>query len=229
MGSNRCGVAIACAVMSASVAASAQRAPARTPPPRTATAAATDGGSESSAGVRTRTNNATAPGTFQGPQRITAADVGSGQAPSTAAAPTTELRGAAAPSPDEFSGPIGPGDAARLVRARMSQFQPCYDQARATRPTLAGRVELRFTIGPGGRVTQAGASGMPDAPEVATCLTAALRAATFPAPAAGSVQMIYPVMFSPPPAPPGRTRAHPARPPARPATGTTARTTVSSR
>jgi hypothetical protein len=168
--------------------------------------------------VRTQAGTSSAPGSFHGPSTTTAANVGGGATATTANAPTTELRGAGGPAPDVITGPIGPGDAARLIRAQMPRLRPCYERARATRPTLAGRVEVRFTIGRDGRVTTATATGMPAAPEVATCVADALRQTTFPQPEGGSLQFVYPLMFVPEPAaaPParGRGRAPATRTPA---------------
>jgi hypothetical protein len=117
-----------------------------------------------------------------------------------------------------ITGPIGPSDAARLVRAQMPRLRVCYERVRATRPTLAGRIELRFTIGRDGQVTQATASGMPDTPEIASCVADALRQTTFPRPEGDSLQLVYPLMFVPEPTaaparprPRGRTPGAPAR------------------
>lgn len=181
---------------------------------RTARATA-DAGAE----IRIQTNQVNAPGDFQGPRTIAAANVGTGTAATTATAPTTELRGSGGPAPDAITGPIGPGDAARLIRAQMPRLRPCYDRARATRPTLAGRVEVRLTIARDGRVTHATAAGLPEAPEVATCIADVLRQTVFPQPEGGSLQIVYPLVFAPEPASvaPARGRSR-GRTAARPAT-----------
>ncbi len=155
-----------------------------------------------------------APGQFRESGITPGANVGNGSAPTTATGPVGELRGATAPAPDAVTGPIGPGDVARLMQVQMPRLRPCYETARATHPQLAGRVEVRFTIGRDGRVTQASAFGLPDAPDVAVCIAALLRQTTFPIPQGGSLQFIYPLMFQPPPATArGGRPARPARAP----------------
>ena len=179
--------------------------------PRTATrsAAARDAGAPA---PRARVDN---PGSFHEGTTVTSENIGSGQAPSTATGPSGELAGSSTPPPGEIVGPIGPGDAARLIRAAMPRLQPCYDRALATHPGLHGRLELRFTIQRRGRVIHAVAVGMPEAPEVGTCLVDVLRQTTFPVPENGTLQLFYPLQFNPP------ARARGARPvaahsPARP-------------
>jgi hypothetical protein len=110
--------------------------------------------------------------------------------------------------------PIGPGDATRILRLQEGRFRPCYERALATHRNLAGRVQLRFTIGRRGEVVNPTASGMPEAPEVATCITEALRVLRFPPPSTGTLPMQHAVTYAPPPAParPGR---RPVRRPAR--------------
>ncbi|MEI8256426.1 MAG: AgmX/PglI C-terminal domain-containing protein [Deltaproteobacteria bacterium] len=142
------------------------------------------------------------------------ASVGNGSAPTTATGPIGELRGATTPAPGTITGPIGPGDVARLMQVEMPRLRPCYETARATHPQLAGRLDVRFTIGRDGRVTQASASGLPDAPDVAVCVAALLRQTTFPIPQGGSLQFIYPLVFQPPPAVVHGRATRPARAPA---------------
>lgn len=158
------------------------------------------------------------PGAFHEAGLAQGSSVGSGSGPTSATGPVGELRGDTAPPPDAITGPIGPSDVARIMQIQMPHLRPCYDNARATHPQLAGRVEVRFTIGRDGHVTAATASGLPDAPEVATCVATTLRATVFPQPEGGSLQSIYPIMFQPPPVIPHGHGAHPAAHPAHPAT-----------
>lgn len=127
--------------------------------------------------------------------------------------PDSELRGSAGPAPGEIdmSRPIGPADVARIVRAYEPRLRPCYDRARATRPTLAGRVNMRFVIARDGSLTNVDVAGLPAAPEVATCIRDELQSSHFPRPAAGTLPFSYGMNFTPPPAPP-RTRPRAARP-----------------
>ncbi|MBI5518370.1 MAG: AgmX/PglI C-terminal domain-containing protein [Deltaproteobacteria bacterium] len=129
--------------------------------------------------------------------------------------PTGQLRGPSGPAPGEvdMTTPIGPGDATRILRLQESRFRPCYERALATHRNLAGRVQLRFTIGRRGEVVNPSAAGLPEAPEVATCIAETLRVFRFPPPQTGTLPMSYAVNYAPP-APAARP---PRRPPRRPA------------
>lgn len=128
--------------------------------------------------------------------------------------PETELRGSAGPAPGEIdmTRPIGPGDVARIVRAYEPRFRPCYDRARTRFPTLAGRVNMRFVVTRTGDLSGVEVSGIPQAPEVATCIQQELQQAHFPRPESGTLPFAYGMNFAPPAAPPPRGRARPARP-----------------
>jgi hypothetical protein len=127
--------------------------------------------------------------------------------------PDSELRGSAGPAPGEIdmTRPIGPADVARIARAYEPRFRPCYDRARSARPTLAGRVNMRFVIARDGSLTNVEVSGLPAAPEVATCIRGELQSTHFPRPEAGTLPFSYGINFTPPPPPP-RTRPRAARP-----------------
>ncbi len=128
--------------------------------------------------------------------------------------PETELRGSAGPAPGEIdmTHPIGPGDVARIVRAYEPRFRPCYDRARASRPALAGRVNMRFVVTRTGDLSGVEVSGIPEAPEVATCIRTELQQAHFPRPESGPLPFAYGMNFTPP-APPPRGRPRGGRPP----------------
>ena len=123
--------------------------------------------------------------------------------------PSGDLRGNVGPAPGEIdmSRPIGPGDVARIVRSQEPRFRPCYDRARATRPTLAGRVNMRFTINRDGRLTHVEVDGIPEAPEVSTCIREQLTQTLFPRPESGVLPFVYAMNFAPPP-PPARGRGN---------------------
>lgn len=120
--------------------------------------------------------------------------------------PQGELRGAGAPAPDaiDLSQPIGPGDVARIVRTQDARFRACYDQARARRPALQGRVNMRFVVQRDGSLAQVDVTGLPEAPEVSTCIRAHLTGLRLPRPEAGTLAFNTGMNFSPPPAAPGR-------------------------
>lgn len=131
--------------------------------------------------------------------------------------PTSALRGNTGPAPGEIdmTTPIGPGDVARILRSQDFRFRPCYERALATHRNLAGRVVLSFTITRTGQLDRPSATGMPEAPEVATCMQDQLRLTRFPPPSTGTLPFVYPMNLAPPVAPAhGRQRpaAHPARP-----------------
>lgn len=126
-----------------------------------------------------------------------------------------QLRGSAGPAPGEIdlSRPIGAADVARIMRAYEPRFRPCYERARATRPTLAGRLSVRFVVSATGALTNVDASGLPEAPEVAACVRDELQRTQFPRPESGTLPFATGMNFAPPAAParPGRP-ARPARP-----------------
>jgi hypothetical protein len=119
-----------------------------------------------------------------------------------------QLRGSSGPAPGEIdmTRPIGAADVARIVRAYEPRFRPCYDRARATRPTLAGRVNMRFVVSRTGALTDVDVSGLAEAPEVATCIRDELRQTTFPRPEAGTLPFATGMNFAPPAPPPRPAR-----------------------
>jgi hypothetical protein len=172
----------------------ASRRPAATPPASAAPATSGDGV------IRMHTGDGSIPGatSAEPPPPTARGPIQSGSSPvRESTGPTAALRGPAAPMPGEGHGPIGPADMPLLIRAQMPRLRPCYDRARARHHGLMGRVELRFTIAADGRVTQAAAYGLPEAPEVATCLSSALRETAFPRPQSAPLATVYAMMFTP--------------------------------
>ena len=85
----------------------------------------------------------------------------------------------------------------------LAQVSRCYEQALARTPALAGRLAVRFTLGPTG-IVQADevTAALGDAP-FQQCVLAAVRRWVFPAPEGGGVITVtYPFNFAPPDAPP---------------------------
>jgi hypothetical protein len=131
--------------------------------------------------------------------RLQAANVGSGSAPTESHGPNAQLRGSDDSHPEAITGPITEADAARVIRSKMPQLQPCYDQARAADRRLgAVRATLRITIERDGRLRSPSVTVMPVNPTLATCLTTALAAMTFPRPATAPLVLQYPLTFVPP-------------------------------
>ncbi|MCU0674637.1 MAG: TonB family protein [Myxococcota bacterium] len=101
--------------------------------------------------------------------------------------------------------PIGGGgdfDAAvvaRAMRARLSAFRRCYEQALRHEPTLAGRWTIELTIterGEASEVSIAERSTHSDALE--RCVVEAVRRLRVnPAPVGGDVHLAYPLVFAP--------------------------------
>ncbi|WP_437542185.1 AgmX/PglI C-terminal domain-containing protein [Sorangium sp. So ce367] len=100
----------------------------------------------------------------------------------------------------QVSGRLPPEVIQRIVRQNFGRFRLCYESGLLRDAGLQGRVTLRFTIDPRGALINArdGGSDLPDR-AVVSCVVRALRDLTFPAPEGGSVDVVYPVLFSPPP------------------------------
>ncbi len=208
---SRVSAALALTLVVASPLALAQQQPAQAPPPREVTT------------IRRNTDRISAVGEFpqeEAPrpvQRPTNGEVGSTGSVAERR-PDTELRGSAGPAPGEIdmTHPIGPGDVARIVRAYEPRFRPCYDRARAARPALAGRVNMRFVITRTGELSNVEVTGMPEAPDVATCIRGELQQAHFPRPESGTLPFAYGMNFTPPAPPPNaRGRGRIPRAPSR--------------
>lgn len=96
----------------------------------------------------------------------------------------------------------GEFDGARVVAAikrRIGAIKSCYEQGLRRDPSLAGKLTMRFTVQPGGGVTDARAStdSLGD-PSVANCVARKLRGLRFdPGPVGGSVTFAYPFVFAP--------------------------------
>ena len=130
--------------------------------------------------------------------RLQAANVGSGSSPTESHGPSGELRGTSDNHPEAITGPITEADAARVIRSKMAQLQPCYDQARSANRRLAAvRANLRLTIERDGRLRAPSVAVNPANPAMVTCLTAALNAMTFPRPATAPLVLQYPLQFTP--------------------------------
>ena len=89
----------------------------------------------------------------------------------------------------------------RIIHRRRPALRHCYERALATKPTLAGRVHIRFVIGSTGDVVSAAVTTGLD-PAVDACVANLLRATKFPPPSGGGVLIVtYPFTFAPPPRP----------------------------
>jgi len=100
----------------------------------------------------------------------------------------------------QITGKLPPEVIQRIVRQHFGRFRHCYSKGLKKDPTLQGRVEVHFVIGPDGKVIRAQGSGdLPDA-SVVSCVSTAFRALAFPQPEGGIVTVRYPIVFTPAPA-----------------------------
>lgn len=122
--------------------------------------------------------------------------------------PQTQLRGGTEPPPDaiDMSRRIGPGDVARIVRSRDTQFRACYERGRTRVRALQGRINIHFVVQPDGNLNGIEVTGLPAAPEVASCIRENLGTLRLPRPEAGALTFNTGMNFSPPAAPPPRAR-----------------------
>lgn len=131
---------------------------------------------------------------------------------------------AAACTPKEPAAPNERFDASavrRVVRAERPAMRRCYTEGLKKNPDLRGRISMRLTIGPDGRVLDAveervryepnvplsdddqrRLAAMKDAPllddaAMVDCIAAVYRTLTFPRPGSGPRTVIYPIVFMP--------------------------------
>jgi hypothetical protein len=105
------------------------------------------------------------------------------------------IRGTVSLGPGDSIGGEGNIDEGRvraLIRAQLRAVLTCYERALPGNPTLSGRLDVRFTVGPMGRVTNASSSGLETAPELGSCVTSRILDLTFPQPEGGSVEFSFP-------------------------------------
>lgn len=110
------------------------------------------------------------------------------------------IRGDANMESGDTTGGEGQVDAnavARIIRGQLGGIRSCYERALRNNPSLAGRLEVSFTIGESGRVTSGRSSGLSAAPEVGSCVVSRIRGLVFPAPSGGSVDFSFPFTFTP--------------------------------
>jgi len=86
----------------------------------------------------------------------------------------------------------------RIVRQNQGRFINCYTNGLRSNPSLTGRVAVKFIIDRQGGVSLANDAGsdLPDA-GVRECVVRTFYSLSFPAPESGTVQVTYPLVFSP--------------------------------
>jgi serine/threonine protein kinase len=82
---------------------------------------------------------------------------------------------------------------ARIARQRLGQFRACYEKQLAARPSLRGKLTVRFAINPAGVVISATATGIQG--ELGSCITGVIRQIKFLESGTGVVQVTYPITF----------------------------------
>lgn len=117
--------------------------------------------------------------------------------PNGAAAPVEPAPAPVAPE-KESTGHLAPAEVAKVVRAANPKFRACYEQSLKKNAKIAGKVTMRFVIGPTGSVTSVDDQSNPpfDDPAVPACLMAQFRKLKFPKPSGGPVTVTYPFVFS---------------------------------
>jgi len=98
----------------------------------------------------------------------------------------------------EVDGSLDSDSIARVVRSRMRMVQDCYERELKRDPGLAGKIEIEFTIGEDGSVTEARvATNKMGSDEVAQCIVSRIQRWKFPKPKGGSVTVNFPFIFAP--------------------------------
>jgi TonB family protein len=103
----------------------------------------------------------------------------------------------AAPARTPPAGALDPALVSKHVRAQMGDVRLCYEAALARTPRIAGRLEVAFTIGADGQVTEASlAASTLKNDSVEACVLELARTWQFPAPRGGPVEVTFPFVFS---------------------------------
>jgi TonB family protein len=84
-----------------------------------------------------------------------------------------------------------------VVRHHLPQVRVCYDRALKQNASLAGIAEIRFAIDETGKVESADVHRNTTGHEgLGKCLAVTIKRWRFPRPVGGSVEFIYPFVFS---------------------------------
>ena len=96
----------------------------------------------------------------------------------------------------QVSGRLPPEVISRIVRQNFGRFRLCYENGLHSKPTLAGKIAVKFVIEPTGDVStvQDGGSDLPDG-NVVSCVVRAFGNLSFPAPESGKVTVVFPILF----------------------------------
>lgn len=96
----------------------------------------------------------------------------------------------------EGTGKIDKDSVARVFSRRKGAIKHCYENALRTDGNLKGKVTIRFTIGPAGRITNISATGNTTGnSQVADCIVEKVQGWRFDPPDGGSVTFSYPFLL----------------------------------
>ncbi|MCC6214373.1 MAG: AgmX/PglI C-terminal domain-containing protein [Polyangiaceae bacterium] len=121
---------------------------------------------------------------------------GGSSAPSAAAEPgVVPVR----PPDSRPTGTLPPAVTAPALEPTRARVHACYEAGLARDPALAGRVVVRLTVEPDGRVGRTEPHEPPTLgdPAVVTCIEEVLRGVRFPAPKGGRAVVLVPYEFAP--------------------------------
>lgn len=92
------------------------------------------------------------------------------------------------------TGSLSKSEISTEIRRHLSRIRHCYEKQLKHEPSLAGRVDVSFTISATGAVSKATAKGL--RPDVEKCVVSAMKAMVFPAPKGGGIVIVrYPFNF----------------------------------
>ncbi|MFO0556288.1 MAG: AgmX/PglI C-terminal domain-containing protein [Polyangiaceae bacterium] len=92
------------------------------------------------------------------------------------------------------SGRLAPEVIQRVLRQNAGQFRLCYSEGLKKNPQLSGKVVLTFRIARDGSVENVTTDGSDlSDKDVLSCITKALKKASFPKPEGGTVKVVYPL------------------------------------
>jgi hypothetical protein len=118
--------------------------------------------------------------------------------PGRDSSPATQPDPTPAEEADPGAPPLTREEIRVVVRAKMPFVRACFDAGLSREPGIGGRITLRFTIGPEGRVDAVEiVEDELGEPSVATCLAESITTWQFPRPRGGrSITIAYPFVFS---------------------------------
>jgi len=103
---------------------------------------------------------------------------------------------ASAPT-DRVTRRLPPERVAHVVHLNRGRVRGCYQEGLVRNPSLTGRITLRFTIEPDGRVGQTRAATALDDDALVACIIAAFGELTFPETGGEPIAVAYPLVLSP--------------------------------